>query len=191
MKTWTVTSFLLLAVALVSSAQTVGVGKVLVEGDSIRYVELGAVYVYPPQTFKSKKQRESYDRTVRDVKKVLPLAKRVRVMLLETYEYLMTLPDDRAREEHIKRVEADLKKEYYPVMRKLTYSQGKLLIKLVYRECNSTTYGLIRAFLGPVKAGFYQAFAWTFGASLSKEYKPETVDRETERIVRLVEAGQI
>ena len=67
----------------------------------------------------------------------------------------------------------------------------KLLIKLVYRECNSSSYQLIKAFLGPIRAGFYQAFAWTFGASLTKKYDPEGEDRETERVVRLVESGQI
>ena len=72
-----------------------------------------------------------------------------------------------------------------------TYAQGKLLIKLIYRECNSSSYNLIQAFLGPVRAGFYQAFAWAFGASLTKEYKPDGIDRVTERVVRQVEAGQI
>ena len=76
-------------------------------------------------------------------------------------------------------------------MKKLTYSQGKLLIKLVYRECNSTSYNLIQAILGPVRAGFYQAFAWMFGASLKKQYDPNGVDRLTERVVLMVEAGQL
>ena len=91
----------------------------------------------------------------------------------------------------MKRVEKAVKKEYTPRMKKLTYAQGKLLIKLVYRECNSSSYQLIQAFLGPVKAGFYQAFAWTFGASLMKEYDAEGTDRLTERVVRMVEAGQL
>ncbi|MFC2295540.1 MAG: DUF4294 domain-containing protein, partial [Leptotrichia hongkongensis] len=50
-------------------------------------------------------------------------------------------------------------------MKKLSYQQGKLLIKLVFRECNSSSYQLIQAFMGPIRAGFWQAFAWTFGAS--------------------------
>ena len=78
-----------------------------------------------------------------------------------------------------------------PRMKKLTYSQGKLLIKLVYRECDSSSYQLVQAFLGPIRAGFYQAFAALFGASLMKKYDPNGVDRYTERIVRQVEAGQI
>lgn len=76
-------------------------------------------------------------------------------------------------------------------MKKLTYAQGKLLIKLIYRECNSSSYELIQAFLGPVRAGFYQAFAWVFGASLKKGYDPNGVDRITERVVRQVESGQL
>ena len=76
-------------------------------------------------------------------------------------------------------------------MKKLTYSQGKLLIKLVYRECNSSSYELIQAFLGPVRAGIWQAFAWAFGASLTKKYDAEGIDRLTERIVLQVEAGQL
>ena len=71
------------------------------------------------------------------------------------------------------------------------YAQGKLCIKLVYRECNSSSYHLIQAFLGPIRAGFYQAFASLFGASLNKKYDPNGVDRLTERVVRQVESGQI
>ena len=76
-------------------------------------------------------------------------------------------------------------------MKKLTFTQGKLLIKLVYRECNSSSYELIKAFLGPIRAGFYQAFAWAFGASLKKKYDPEGDDKDLERIVLQVESGQI
>ena len=76
-------------------------------------------------------------------------------------------------------------------MKKLTYQQGKLLIKLIYRECNSTSYNLIQAFFGQTRASVYQAFAWVFGASLRKGYEPEGIDKITERIVRQVENGQI
>jgi len=121
----------------------------------------------------------------------LPIAKEVNQIILETGAYLETLPNKQAKDEHMKRVEDGIKKQYTPRMKKLSYSQGKLLIKLVYRECNSSSYELIQAFLGPIRAGFYQAFAWIYGASLTKKYDPEGTDRLTERIVRLVEAGQL
>lgn len=169
----------------------VKVGKVLIDGDSIQYMELNNLYVYPEPVFKNAAQRAAYNRLVYNVKKVLPIAKEVNKIIVETYEYLQTLPNKKTKDEHMKRVEASIKKEYTPRMKKLNYQQGKLLIKLVYRECNSSSYNLIQAFLGPVKAGFYQAFAWVFGASLKKEYDPNGVDRLTERVVRQVEAGQL
>ena len=170
---------------------TVKVGKVLHEGDSIQYMEMNNVYVYPQLTFKNKKQAQAYQRLVFNVKKVLPIAKEARQILIETTEYLETLPDDKAKNEHIKRVEDDIFRTYKPKMKKLTYSQGKLLIKLIDRECNSSSYDMIKAFMGPVRAGFWQVFAWGFGASLKKEYDAKGVDRLTERVVLMVEAGQI
>lgn len=169
----------------------VKVGKALYDGDSIMYMEMSNVYVYPPPSFKSKRQQVRYMRLVRNVKTVLPIAKEVNQIIIETYEYLQTLPDDESRKAHMKKVEKSIFKEYKPRMKKLTYSQGKLLIKLIYRECNSSSYDILRAFLGPVRAGFWQAFSSVFGASLRKEYDPDGVDRLTERVVLMVEAGQI
>ena len=192
---------LLLSVVLLSaSAQEIGdpefvpmvkVGKTLFEGDTIQYLEMQQVYVYPEPTFKNKRQQQAYLKLVRNVKKVLPLAKEVRQILIETAEILETIPSKREREEHMKRVENEIVNTYKPKMKKLTFSQGKLLIKLVDRECNSTAYEAIQAFIGPVRAGMWQAFAWMFGASLKKGYQPEGVDRLTERVVLMVEAGQL
>ena len=169
----------------------VKVGKALYEGVSIQYVELNPLAVYPQLVFKNDKQRQAYNRLVANVKKVLPIAKEVNHIIIETYDFLQTLPNKKAKDQHMKLVEACIKKEYTPRMKKLTLTQGKLLIKLVYRECNSSSYQLVKAFLGPIRAGFYQAFAWAFGASLKKQYDPNGVDRLTERIVLQVEAGQL
>lgn len=169
----------------------VRVGKVMEAGDSIKYVEMNNVYVFAPLTFKNDRQREAYNRLVYNVKKVLPIAKEVNRAILETYEYLQTLPNEKARKEHLKLVEKSVKAQYTPRMKKLTLSQGKLLIKLINRETSSSSYELVQAFLGSSKAAFYQTFAWMFGASLKKQYDPQGKDRLTERVVRLVEAGQL
>ena len=170
---------------------TFKVSKVLHNGDSLQYVELNPVYVYPQPEFKNEKQRQAYNRLVYNVKKVLPIAKEVNQIILETYDVLEGLPDKKAKDAHMKKLEQGLKEEYGPRMKKLTYAQGKLLIKLVHRECDSSGYELIQAFLGPMRAGFYQAFAWAFGASLTKKYDAEKTDRLTERVVRMVESGQL
>jgi len=174
-----------------SFVPTVKVGKVLEKGDSIQYMEMNPVYVFPQITFKNKRQARSFMRLVTNVKKVLPLAKEARQILIETTEFMETLPNEKAKDEHIKRVEKDIFRTYKPKMKKLTYSQGKLLIKLIDRECHSSSYEMIKAFMGPLRAGFWQTFAWAFGASLRKQYDAEGTDRLTERVVLMVEAGQI
>lgn len=169
----------------------VKVGKAKLDGDSVQYVELNNVWVFAQPVFKDARQQQAYNRLVYNVKKVLPIAKEVNRIIIETGDYLETLPNKRAKDEHMKKVEASIKKEYTPRMKKLSYTQGKLLIRLVYRETNSTSYDLIRGFLGPIRAGFYQTFAWMFGASLRKDYDPNGIDRLTERVVLQVEAGQL
>lgn len=161
------------------------------QGDTIPYITLRNVYIYPRIKFKSKKQERYYWKLVRDVKKTLPLAKEIRRAVMETYEYMETLPDTKSRERHMKAVEKGLKEQYTARMKKLTFSQGKLLIKLVNRECNQSSYQLVKAFMGPFKAGFYQTFAALFGASLKKEYHPKDDDKLIERIAVLVENGQL
>lgn len=170
---------------------TVKVGKALLDGDSVLFMQMNKVYVYPQAEFKNERQRKAYNRLVYNVKKVLPIAKEVNQIVLETYEYLETLPDKKARSAHMKKVESEIYEKYKPRMKKLSYSQGKLLIKLVNRECNSSSYEIVQAFMGSIRAGFWQAFAWAFGASLKKEYDAEGTDRLTERVILLVESGQL
>ena len=161
------------------------------QGDTIPSLRMPVLYVFKPLNLNSKKKRQQYTHLVRNVKRTLPIAKEVNRAIIETYEYLQTLPNDKAREKHLSQVEKSIKEQYTPVMKKLTFSQGKLLIKLVNRETDSSSYELVKAFLGPFKAGFYQAFAALFGASLKKEYHPEDEDAMTEQIVLMVESGQL
>lgn len=161
------------------------------QGDTIPYINIPVVYVFKPLVFKNEREMNSYYKLIRDVKKVLPISKEINRAIIETYEYMITLPDDKARKKHMKLVEKSLKEEYTPRMKKLTFSQGKLLIKLIDRQSNSTSYELVKAFMGPFKAGFYQTFAALFGASLKKQYDPTGDDAMTERVILLVENGQL
>lgn len=163
------------------------------KGDTIPWIELRPVYIYKPLKFKSKRQQNSYNRLVRNVKKILPLAKEVRAIMLETCEVLETLPDKKSKEKLISDIEEEVKRTYTPIMKKLTFSQGKLLIKLIDRECNQSSYDILKAFMGSFKASFYQTFASLFGASLKKEYDPDNNEEDamTERVIVLVENGQI
>ena len=166
--------------------------KPLIErGDTMWCYLLPELWVYPPLKFKSERQRRAYNRLVYNVKKVLPIAQQVNGLIAETAETLEMLPTKKQKSAHVSAVEKDIKEMYTPQMKQLTYSQGKLLIKLVDRECNQSSYEIVQAFLGPAKAAFYQVFAWTFRASLKKEYRPEEEDKLIERVVRQVETGQL
>lgn len=169
----------------------VQVGKAAYKGDSIPHVITPTLYKYPPARFKNDRERQRYNRLVANVKKVLPLAKLAKYTIIETYDYLGTLPDKQSRDEHLRRVEEGLKRQYAPTLKKLTRSQGRLLVKLIDRECNQTGYSIAKAFIGSFKANLYQTMAFFFGQSLTKKYDPEGDDRYTERVVRLVESGQL
>ena len=176
----------------IQSEKTLGyrVPVCLYDDEYIADLRLPTLYVFKPKVFKTRRQRRRYNRLIRDVRKTLPIAREINSIIIETYEFMMTLPKNQ-RKAHMKKVEKDLKKQYTPRMKKLTFRQGKLLIKLVYRETNSSSYQLVKAFLGPLRAGFYQMFASIFGASLKKEYDPKGKDREIEKIVLMLDSGQI
>ena len=102
-----------------------------------------------------------------------------------------TLPDDKSRQKHLEKMEKEIFEQYKPVLKKLTFSQGKMLIKLVNRECNQSSYEIIRAFLGSFRAGFWQAFGKIFGVTLKSEWDPTGKDKDIERICVLVEQGML
>lgn len=163
------------------------------QGDTALMVVLNNVTVFPPMKFKNKKQEEFYWRTVRDVKRTLPYAKLIAETLLETYEYIETLPTQKEREAHLSQMEKEIFAQYKPQLKKFTKSQGKMLVKLINRETNQSSYNILKAFLGSFRAGFWQTFGKFFGVSLKTSYKPDknADDAIIERVCILVEQGQL
>ncbi|MBD5301982.1 MAG: DUF4294 domain-containing protein [Bacteroides sp.] len=162
-------------------------------GDNVRMYYIKNITVYPPLKFKNKKEEEFYWRTVRDVKKTLPYAKLAFSTLCETYEYIQTIPDKKTREAHLKRLEKDIFEQYKPVVKKMTKSQGKVMLKLINRETDQTSYNIVKAFLGSFRAGFWQTFGRFFGMNMKSGFHPEKnkEDAIIERIATLVEQGAL
>ncbi len=159
--------------------------------DTVPHIVLTTVYVFPPLKFKNKRQEKFYWRTVRDVKKALPYAKIVGQMLAETNDTLMKMSSDRERKRYMKAFEKEIFNRYKGDMRRFTLSQGKMLIRLISRECNQSSYALIRAYRGGFVAGFWQGFARLLGADLKDEFGEDEKDAIVERVIFLVEAGQL
>ena len=104
---------------------------------------------------------------------------------------LLEANNDKERKKIIKQAEKEINEEYGNDLRDLTFSQGKILIKLVYRETGSSSYELVAELRGKFRAFFWQAFARLWGFNLKNEYDPEGEDKEIEFIVQMIEAGQI
>ncbi len=163
------------------------------QGDTAVMVVLNNITVFPPLKFKNKKQEEFYWRTVRDVKRTLPYAKLISETLLETYEYIETFPTQKEREEHLSNMEKAVFNQYKPQLKKFTKSQGKMLVKLINRETNQSSYSILKAFLGTFRAGFWQTFGRFFGVNLKTSYNPDKNEEDAiiERVCVMVEQGML
>lgn len=164
-----------------------------IDGDTMLVLYLKPYTHYAALKFKNKKQRENYERLVRNVRILLPYAKMIRETLIETYEYIETFPDTKQREAYLKQMEKDLFNQYKPILKKFSRNQARLLVKLIQRETDQSSYDIVKAFLGSFRAVFWQGFGKLFGVSLKGKYDPEknADDRLIERICTQVEQGTL
>ena len=162
-------------------------------GDTLAMIVFNPIIIYPRERFRNKAEEKQYWKTVRDIKKTLPYAKLISNTLLETYEYIDTYQTEKQKRAYLKRFEKELFAQYKPQMKKLTKNQGKLLIKLINRETNQSSYSIVKAFLGTFRAGFWQTFSKFFGASLKAGYHPnrDKNDAMIERICIRIEQGAL
>lgn len=163
------------------------------DGETTLMIVMNTITVYPPIKFKNKKQEKFYWRTVRDVRKTLPYAKLICETLIETYEYIETFPTQKEREKHLKEMEGAVFEQYKPVLKKFTKSQAKMLIKLIKRETNQSSYNILKAFLGSFRASFWQGFGRIFGVNLKTDYNPDKDEDDAiiERVCVMVEQGML
>ena len=163
------------------------------QGDTVLVLMLNEITCFPPLKFKNKKEEEFYWRTVRDVRLTLPYAKLIAETLIETYEYIETFPTKKEREEYLKKMEKALFEQYKPVLKKFSKRQAKVLIKLIQRETNQSSYDIVKAFLGSFRATFWQGFGKLFGVSLKSDFRPSKnkEDATIDRIATGIEQGWI
>lgn len=157
-------------------------------GDTIPVVFMDPVNVISKRQFKSKRDEERFGRLYYNVLKVYPIAKAAGVELRKLEARLDTLPERKHKAE-TKKLEEDLKKRYKPVLLQLTISQGKILIKLIDRETDKTSYDLIKEFRGGFSAFMWQSLAGLFGSNLKTGYDAQE-DRDIEVILNMIEARE-
>lgn len=159
--------------------------------DTFYLARMNDIYVYPKLVFRNKQQERFYWKTVRDVKKTLPFAKLLAQEMVFADQQLAMIPDKKMRKRWWKDHEKYLFKKYEQDFRKMTASQGQMLMKLMDRESDRTSYEIIKHYRGKASANFWQFIAKLFKNDLKEGYDAEDKDRIVERVINLVEAGQL
>jgi len=163
----------------------------VVDGDTIPIIPLPEVTVYSFKVFKTKREARRITRLMRNVRKVYPYAKLAGIKLKEYNEILEEAKNDKERRKIMKKAEKEIKAEFGNDLRKLTFSQGKILIKLIDRETETSSFKLVQELRGKFVAFFWQTFARLFGYNLKVVYDPEGEDRAIETIVLMIENGAL
>ena len=161
------------------------------DNDTLIHVPLRTIIIRPPFKFKSRRQKRRYSRLVRYVKKVYPYSKIVSEQMKDIHDNLEKYETKKEKSFYLKQKEKALKKEFEGQLRKLTYSQGRILIKLIDRETGFTTYEIVKELKGSLSAFFWQSVARLFGSNLKMEYDPKGDDRMIEDIVIRIENGML
>ncbi|MCQ2333575.1 MAG: DUF4294 domain-containing protein [Paludibacteraceae bacterium] len=186
---------LLWLICTVSAAATIpgdsALARLTTSGDTMYLAFLKDVYVYPKMVFKNKRQERFYWRTVRDVKKTLPFAKLIAADMVVADAELAKLNTKKERKRWWRQYERYLFRKYENEFRNMTASQGQMLMKLMDRESDKTSYELIRYYRGKVSADFWQFVAKLFRNDLKEGYDGNDKDQIIERVINLVEAGQL
>ncbi len=153
-------------------------------GDSVPLVHVLPVYVFDRPA-----DLRRYRKLVDAVRKVYPIAKIAKAKMTDMEAELCRLETPKEQKAYIKSIYHQIKEEYTPVLKRMTRTQGRVLLKLIDRETEYTAYEVLREFRGGFVAGFWQSVSRIFGQNLKSEYDREGEDRIIEQIVLYYEAG--
>jgi hypothetical protein len=179
----------LFAANMLKAQQGYVLGFVIEQGDTVYMIPLKPVYVFPKPVFKNEKAQREYQRLVTNFRKVYPYALLAKQRLVQIDSDVITISSKKEREEYIKRKEKELFKEFEKPLKKLTFSQGKLLMRLIDREVGQTSYYIIKDIKGGFTAFFWQGIAQLFGANLKKPYDKYGEDKPVEALVKMYHEG--
>ena len=166
-------------------------GTVL-DGDTVPLIHLREVAVFSSGMLLTAKEIKNNSKLIRNVRLMLPYAREAK-RRLDALEVDLSRMSKKERKAAIKKAEKDLTAQYKEDLKKRTFSQGLVLIKLVDRETNRTAYSLVGDLRGAVRAGVYQAFARLFGYNLKTQFDPQhdKKDNLIDRIVVSIDRGQL
>ncbi len=162
---------------------TIILPAVIVDGDTIPYMWLPTINIYTTRIFKSKRQQIQYTKLRRDVTKVWPYAKLAGQMFDKLDRELKMTNNKRVQQALIDKTEKEIMDKFEAELKKLTVTQGRILIKLIDRQTGNTSYKVVQDLKGKFSAFFWQSLARLFGSNLKSHYDPYGEDAEIEKIV--------
>ena len=165
-------------------------GKII-EGDTLPYVDLKTVVVFPQLDIKAWSELVGYEMLVINIRKVYPYAKLAAIKLTEYKHTLDSIPTEKRRRKFLKAAEKDLEARFGNEIKDLNFTQGKLLIKLIYRQTGNSTFEIVKELRGSFNAFVYQTVARIFGYDLRSHYDPEGDDKAIEHIVQMIDDGSL
>ena len=168
-------------------------GKIDENGDTLLIVYLPEVDIDLMQRYLQIIDTRQGRRLASNVKKVYPYAKLAGAKMHEYDSILAKVNNKSERKRLMKQAEDEITEQYTEDLKKLTFSQGLILIRLIDRETGDTSYQVLQELRGKFRAFFYQGFASLWGYDLKSEYDPHNnpEDDQIETIVTLLERGQI
>lgn len=186
---------LLFSAGLITSAKSQSYDVIIarakiVDGDTIPMMSLPEVRIKGFIIYRTPSDQRRFDRLVRNVKKVYPYAKLAGIKLNE-YDAMMAGLDEKEQRKLYKRAEEELKAQFGEELKGLTFTQGRILLKLVDRETGNPTYHIVKELRGSFVAFFWQNLSRLFGYNLKEKYDPQGKDRDIETIVQMIENGLI
>jgi len=141
----------------------------IIDGDTFFIADVPEVEV---MAFKDKDERKKYYILKRRVLKVYPYALAAKEKLQGIQSGLDSIPKRRHKKRYTKEVAKWVKEEYTEQLKNLTMSEGKILVKLIYRETNTTSYEIVKSYRGRFNAFFWQIMAKLWDNNLKTEYNP-------------------
>jgi hypothetical protein len=165
--------------------------KVDRNGETLPEVEIKEVTIYAHPQFPKKSDFRKYERLVANLKRVYPYAVIVRKRLEKVNNDLKDMKTEKERKEYMRKEEKNVFAQYEGDIRDMTITQGRLLIKLIDRETQNTSYVLIKDYRGKLAAAFWQGIARIFGTNLKEQYDPFGDDALIESIIQEIDAGQL
>ena len=161
------------------------------DGDTIYIDQIRAAKIWSMMPRQKGKDWRQYYRLVHNFSKAYPYALVARKLVTEADSVIAARNlKGVKRDKYITAVQEELFDVFEGQMKKLTVSQGALIMKLVDREVGKSSYDIIRGYKNRMAAGFWQGIAKMFGSDLKKPYDPEGEDKEVEELVKLWEADE-